>query len=120
MVFGRWTALRRADAPRLHAVRPGRRRTREAPTECAVHLFQRHAARRPDVNGRDGRDDRSGGAGLFVKPAASNALMMTLGGGVAIPIARNLSADAAYRYSRINADAPVNTQGLTFGVGYRF
>jgi opacity protein-like surface antigen len=60
------------------------------------------------------------GAGLFVQPPASNALMMTLGGGVAIPIARSLSADAAYRYSRINADTPVNTQGLTFGVGYRF
>jgi opacity protein-like surface antigen len=60
------------------------------------------------------------GAGIFTKPPASNALMLTLGGGLAVPIARHLSADAAYRYSRVNADTPVNAQGMTFGLGYRF
>lgn len=60
------------------------------------------------------------GAGLFVKPPSSSAFMMTFGGGLAIPIARNVTADAAYRYSRVNAETPVNAQGMTFGVGYRF
>jgi opacity protein-like surface antigen len=60
------------------------------------------------------------GAGLFVKPPSSSALMMTFGGGLAIPIAQHVSVDTAYRYSRVNADTPVNAQGMTFGIGYRF
>jgi hypothetical protein len=59
-------------------------------------------------------------AGAFNLPAASNALMYTLGGGASIPVARGWAVDAAYRFSRVNADTPLNAQGLTFGVGYRF
>lgn len=64
-------------------------------------------------------------AGAFTQPAASNAFMFTLGGGVQTPIADHWVVDAGYRYSRIAADttlsaSPLNTNGLTFGVGYRF
>ena len=59
-------------------------------------------------------------AGAFTAPAASNSFMFTLGGGVAVPVARHWDVDAGYRYSRIDADAPINTQGMTFGFGYRF
>jgi hypothetical protein len=30
------------------------------------------------------------------------------------------AVDAGYRLSRITADTPINTQGATFGFGYRF
>jgi opacity protein-like surface antigen len=59
-------------------------------------------------------------AGDFTQPAATNALMVSLGGGVDIPITGRWSADAGYRYSRVQADTPVNAQGLTIGLGYRF
>jgi hypothetical protein len=63
--------------------------------------------------------------GTFTAPAASNALMVTLGGGVQIPLAPHWVVDAGYRYSRIAADStlsasPLSTNGMTFGVGYRF
>jgi opacity protein-like surface antigen len=63
--------------------------------------------------------------GALTTPAASTAFMYTLGGGVQVPIATRWIVDAAYRYSRIAADstlsaAPLNTNGMTFGVGYRF
>ena len=64
-------------------------------------------------------------AGVFTAPPASNAFMFTAGAGVQIPVARRWVADAGYRYSRIAADttlsaSPLNTNGMTFGVGYRF
>ncbi len=58
--------------------------------------------------------------GAFTVPAPSTAFMYSLGGGVQIPIAGPWAADVGYRFSRIAADTPVNAQGVTFGVGYRF
>jgi opacity protein-like surface antigen len=63
--------------------------------------------------------------GLFTPTPASTAFMYTLGGGVLIPIAQRWVVDAAYRYSRIAADStlsasPLSTNGMTFGLGYRF
>jgi opacity protein-like surface antigen len=64
-------------------------------------------------------------AGSFTAPAASSALMFTLGGGVQFPLVPHWVADAGYRYSRIAADSslsasPLTTNGMTFGFGYRF
>ena len=64
-------------------------------------------------------------AGGFATPPSSTALMLSLGGGVQVPIAPHWVADVGYRYSRIAADttlssAPLNANGMTFGVGYRF
>ena len=59
-------------------------------------------------------------AGAFTAPPASTAAMFTLGGGVAIPVARHWAVDAGYRFSRVAADTPLNAQGATFGFGYRF
>jgi opacity protein-like surface antigen len=64
-------------------------------------------------------------SGIFTAPPASNAFMYTLGGGVQVPVARHWIADAGYQYSRIAADTtlsatPLNTNGMTFGFGYRF
>jgi opacity protein-like surface antigen len=64
-------------------------------------------------------------SGVFTPPLASNAFMYTIGGGVLIPVAQRWVIDAAYRYSRIAADStlsasPLSTNGMTFGVGYRF
>ena len=64
-------------------------------------------------------------SGVFTPPAASNAFMYTIGGGVLIPVAQRWVIDAAYRYSRIAADStlsasPLSTNGMTFGLGYRF
>ena len=56
----------------------------------------------------------------FSLPLPSNAFMATLGGGVEVPLARHWAVDADYRFSRINADTPLNAQGATFGIGYRF
>ena len=58
--------------------------------------------------------------GDYTQPAASNAFMFTLGGGVDFPVARHWAVDAGYRFSRIDADTPLNAQGATFGFGYRF
>jgi len=59
-------------------------------------------------------------AGDFAAPPATNAFMFTLGGGVEIPVARHWAVDAGYRFSRIDADTPLNAQGASFGVGYHF
>jgi hypothetical protein len=58
--------------------------------------------------------------GEFTQPPATSALMVSGGAGVEAPIARRVVLDASYRYSRLNTDSPLHTQGLTFGVGYRF
>jgi opacity protein-like surface antigen len=63
--------------------------------------------------------------GTLVAPPASTAFMYTLGGGVQVPIASRWIVDAAYRFSHIAADStltasPLNTNGMTFGLGYRF
>ncbi|MBI3492738.1 MAG: porin family protein [Acidobacteria bacterium] len=64
-------------------------------------------------------------AGYFTAPAPSTAFMFTLGGGVQTLVAAHWVVDAGYRYSRIAADTtlsatPLNANGLTFGIGYRF
>lgn len=59
-------------------------------------------------------------AGDFTQPASTNAIMLTFGGGVEIPMAGRWAIDAGYRLSRVRADVPVNAQGATFGLGYRF
>jgi opacity protein-like surface antigen len=59
-------------------------------------------------------------AGYFTAPPATNAFMYTLGTGVEIPVARHWAVDAGYRFSRVAAETPLNTQGITFGFGYRF
>ena len=63
--------------------------------------------------------------GALTAPASSTAFMYTVGGGVLIPVASRWTVDAAYRYSRIAADptlsaVPLSTNGMTFGLGYRF
>jgi len=63
--------------------------------------------------------------GDFTTPQSSNARMLMLGGGVQIPLAHHWAVDAGYRYARLAADtslsaAPLNTNGMAFGFGYRF
>jgi opacity protein-like surface antigen len=59
-------------------------------------------------------------AGDFTLAPPTTAFLFTLGGGVDVPIARHWTADAAYRFSRVATDTPLNTNGVTFGFGYRF
>jgi len=59
-------------------------------------------------------------AGYFTTPPATTAFMYTLGGGVDIPVAQHWAVDVGYRFSRVEADTPLNAQGMTFGFGYRF
>lgn len=64
-------------------------------------------------------------AGSIAAPASTNAFMFMLGGGVQIPVVSRWAADIGYRYSRIAADttlsaAALNTNVMTFGIGYRF
>ena len=51
--------------------------------------------------------------------------MLMLGGGVQVPLVTRWVADVGHRYSRIAADTALsatalNTNVITFGVGYRF
>jgi opacity protein-like surface antigen len=64
-------------------------------------------------------------SGLYVAPNPSNASMYTLGGGAQFLTTPHWVIDAGYRYSRIGADtslsaSPISTNGMTFGVSYRF
>ena len=64
-------------------------------------------------------------AGDFTAPPDTTAFMFTLGGGVEFPVAAHWAVDAGYRFSRIAADTPLSaspltTNGMTFGIGYRF
>jgi opacity protein-like surface antigen len=59
-------------------------------------------------------------AGDLTTLGDTNALMFTLGGGVQVPVAPRWMVDVGYRFSRVAADTPLNAQGATFGVGYRF
>jgi opacity protein-like surface antigen len=58
--------------------------------------------------------------GEFTQPAASNAFMFTLGGGVEVPVAPHLSVDVGYRLSRVDADTPLTNHSVVAGVGYKF
>jgi opacity protein-like surface antigen len=63
--------------------------------------------------------------GLYVAPTPSNAPMFTFGGGAQFLTTPHWVIDAGYRYSRIGADttlsaSPLSTNGMTFGVSYRF
>ncbi len=78
---------------------------------------------RLDVGTRCDRGAHIGGQ--FHGSAASTAPIFTFGGGVQVPMAAHWVVDAAYRYSRIAADStlstsPLNANGMTFGLGYRF
>ncbi len=64
-------------------------------------------------------------AGSVSIPSVSTATMVTLGGGVQVPVVGHWVADAGYRYSRIAAvstlsASPLNANGMSFGLGYRF
>jgi opacity protein-like surface antigen len=64
-------------------------------------------------------------AGSFTAPQTSTASMFTLGGGIQVLAAAHWAADAGYRYSRIAADTTLSasalaTNGMTFGISYRF
>jgi opacity protein-like surface antigen len=58
--------------------------------------------------------------GAYTQPAATNAFMFTLGGGVQVPVAPHVNVDVGYRLSRIDADTPVNAHSIIAGIGYRF
>lgn len=58
--------------------------------------------------------------GAFTQPAATTAFTFSLGGGVTIPVAGHWATDVGYHFSRVAADTPLNAQGVTFGIGYRF
>jgi opacity protein-like surface antigen len=58
-------------------------------------------------------------SGYFTTPPSTTAFMYTLGGGVDVPVAHHWAVDVGYRFSRIEADTPLNAQGMTFGFGYR-
>jgi len=63
--------------------------------------------------------------GTYTAPPASTEFMLMLGGGVQVPLVTRWVADVGYRYSRIAADTTLsatalNTNVITFGVGYRF
>jgi opacity protein-like surface antigen len=58
--------------------------------------------------------------GDFSPPPASTAFMFTLGGGVDMPVMPHWAIDIGYRFSRVSAATPLNTQGATVGFGYRF
>jgi opacity protein-like surface antigen len=64
-------------------------------------------------------------AGIYTVFPSSHRRMETLGAGMQVPVTRHWMVDAGYRFGRIAADAPLssgalNTNGMTFGVGYRF
>jgi opacity protein-like surface antigen len=59
-------------------------------------------------------------AGAFTQPPTENAFMFSLGGGADVGLSRHWSLDAGYRYSRIEANTPLNANGMAFGVRYRF
>ena len=58
--------------------------------------------------------------GYFTVPASSNALMMSVGGGVKIPIGARVIGDVGYSVAHIASDTPVTPHGLLFGIAYRF
>ncbi|HET9830967.1 MAG TPA: outer membrane beta-barrel protein [Vicinamibacterales bacterium] len=64
-------------------------------------------------------------SGSYTAPTPSTALMLMLGGGVQVPLVPHWAVDVGYRFSRIAADStlsasPLNTNVMSFGVGYRF
>jgi len=64
-------------------------------------------------------------SGALTTPGPSNAFMFTLGGGLQYPVIPHWVVDVGYRYSRIAADqtlspSAINTNGMSFGFGYRF
>jgi opacity protein-like surface antigen len=63
--------------------------------------------------------------GAFTAPASDTTMMFSLGGGLQVPVAPHWIVDAGYRYSRIAADTTLSmtaltTNGMAFGIGYRF
>jgi opacity protein-like surface antigen len=58
--------------------------------------------------------------GDFTQPTSTNAFEFSLGGGAEMPVTRHWAVDAGYHFSRIEADTPLNAQGMTLGLGYRF
>jgi opacity protein-like surface antigen len=58
--------------------------------------------------------------GVFAQSSPENALMFSTSAGVAIDLARHITADVGYRFSHIGTTAPITAQGVAFGVGFRF
>jgi opacity protein-like surface antigen len=58
--------------------------------------------------------------GDFTQPTASNALMISAGGGIQAPIAPHMALDVGYRLSHIAVATPVNAQSVVFGFEYQF
>jgi opacity protein-like surface antigen len=58
--------------------------------------------------------------GLFAPPTAERDAILGLGGGVSVGVARRVSVDLGYRYSRIFGNSPINVSGAVFGLGYHF
>lgn len=71
------------------------------------------------IDGEDATNDVETG-GFFTAPSASNALMLSAGAGIKIPIGSRLMGDVGYSVSRIASDTPLTPQGLQFGIAYRF
>jgi opacity protein-like surface antigen len=58
--------------------------------------------------------------GVFTQPTSTKGLMLRSGGGLQLPFGKHLLGDISYNVSRISATTPINTQGLTFGLGIKF
>ena len=58
--------------------------------------------------------------GVFTAPAASNALMLTAGGGAQFDLVSHWTVEADYRLSRISTSTPLHAQAIGVGLGYRF
>jgi opacity protein-like surface antigen len=54
--------------------------------------------------------------GDFTQPASSNALMLSAGGGIDVPLAPRVAVEVGYRFSRIALDLPINAQSIVFGL----
>ena len=59
-------------------------------------------------------------AGAFAQPAASTSAVFSGSAGLTFDLARHVTADAAYRLTRIGSSTAITNQGAVFGVGLRF
>ena len=62
---------------------------------------------------------RNGGTG-GARPFADQVPAIVGMHQIEVPVAHHWAVDAGYRFSRVEADTPVNAQGATLGFGYRF
>ncbi|HEY7185962.1 MAG TPA: outer membrane beta-barrel protein [Vicinamibacterales bacterium] len=64
-------------------------------------------------------------SGVFTQPTASTSSMFTTGAGAQVLFGPHWTVDAGYRFYRIGANSDLqsealNSNGVTFGAGYRF